>query len=152
MLASLLTACLLLAACLHLVVAQDNPTALTMAQTLINNATLRLITTGPRKPSFTGPKGSSKLITYWASGANVEKELLPNGGVKLLTPSNDAAVTLKFSANVTVRTECLVCHPHSLQSLNGSLLSVWMTALHQSRQHHPTRLSVKGKEITTIHD
>jgi hypothetical protein len=101
--ASLFIACLLHAACLHLVVAQDNPTALKMAQTLINNETLSLITTGSRKPSFTGPKGSSKLITYWASGANVEKERLPGGGVKLLTPASDAAVTLKFSAVVTVR-------------------------------------------------
>jgi hypothetical protein len=103
MLALKLAACLLWAACLQLTVAQDNPTALTMAQTLINGTYLRLITTGSRKPSFTGPKGSSKLITYWARGANVEKKLMPAGAVKLITPTNDAAVTLRFSAYVKVR-------------------------------------------------
>jgi hypothetical protein len=99
----LLVACLLWLACLPLAVAQDDPSALTMARTLINTKSLKLITAGSRKPSFTGPKGSSKLITYWAVGAKVEKKYMPTGAVKLMTPTTDDIVTLRFSAVVTVR-------------------------------------------------
>jgi hypothetical protein len=107
---AVLAACML--ACLHRqVVGQDNPSALTMARTIVNSSSLELITSGPRKPSFVGPTGSSKLITYWAAGANVESYHLPNGAIKLATPADDSTVTLKFSAVVQVcRTDRLVCN------------------------------------------
>jgi hypothetical protein len=93
----------MLACLLHPAVGQDNPSALTMARTIVNSTSLELITEGDHQPSFTGRKGSSKLIKYWAKGANVEKAALPNGAVKLMTPPDDSTVTLKFSAIVRVR-------------------------------------------------
>jgi hypothetical protein len=103
---SFLPLALLFAVYLPIVVmAQDNPSALKMAQTIINSDSLQLITDGPRKPSFVGPKGSSKLITTWATAAKVEKVVLSKGAVKLLTPASDGTVTLKFSAKVQVLRE-----------------------------------------------
>jgi hypothetical protein len=100
---SALLAAGMLACLLQQVVGQVNPSALTMAKTIIDSRSLRLITSGGNKPSFTGPKGSSKLIKYWEVGANVEKHYLQDGAVKLATPADDKPVALKFSAIVKVR-------------------------------------------------
>jgi hypothetical protein len=93
----------LLACLLPLVVGQDNPSALTMASTIVNSDSLQLITEGDGRPSFTGPKGTSKLIKDWADGAKVEKVALPDGAVKLMTPPDDSIVSLTFSTVVKVR-------------------------------------------------
>jgi hypothetical protein len=97
--AILLTACML--ACLPLAFAQDNPSASTMAQMLLDPDSFTLVTSGQYKPSFSGPVGSSKLIKYWAPSAQNEKTFLPDGGVKFTIPGKNgksATATLKFSA------------------------------------------------------
>jgi hypothetical protein len=96
---ALAVACML--ACLPIAFAQDNPSAVTMARTLLDPVSFSLITSGQYKPSFSGPDGSSKLIKYWAPSAQKEKAFLPDGGVKFLIPGKNgqpAVATLKFSA------------------------------------------------------
>jgi hypothetical protein len=92
------------------VLAQSKPSALDMARTILDTEQFDIVTDGPHKPSFVGPSGSAKLITYWSSGTDVEKKLLPKGAVKLMTPGSDgkpATVRLSFSAMFKV------CSGHS---------------------------------------
>jgi hypothetical protein len=106
----LLWACVLLA-CLPTAATQPDPTALTspsalaMAKTIMDPRYWRIIASGPRKPLFSGPAGSAKLITDWQLNDAVENEVAPSGALKLTTPGADgrpAKITLKFSAILKV--------------------------------------------------
>jgi hypothetical protein len=107
------TACLLtllaITACLPSAQAQDdpadaqgNPTAITIASTLLDPIAFELIKAGPNQPMFRGPAGSAEIITYWAPGATVEQAAMPAGAVKLTIARARATVILKFSAVVKV--------------------------------------------------
>jgi hypothetical protein len=86
-----------LSACLPFARAQVDPSALTMAKTIVDTKAFNLVTSGPDRPTFSGPAGSAKLITYWAANAPVEKDRMPKGAVKLVS-SGTATIKLKFSA------------------------------------------------------
>jgi hypothetical protein len=84
---------------------QADPTALVMAQTLLDPKHWNLVKFGKLAPSFKGPKGSSKLIKDWSSRNDFEQGVIPAGAVKFTTPSKDgkpATITLKFSAESKV--------------------------------------------------
>jgi hypothetical protein len=98
-----LVATCLLASLFGTTSAQLNPSAETMARTILNPKSFELVTRGAKAPKYSGPPDTSKLIRTWSDRNKFEAKRMPKGAVKILMAEDDSRVELRFSAISKVR-------------------------------------------------
>jgi hypothetical protein len=111
-----------LALCLKSTVAtrallQASPSALDMANALVDAASFRLVMS--EQPRYSGP-ATAKLIRSWADSDAFEAELYPNGALKLAAVANGKAQDAVLEFTVKAKVGCLYCEGCACDSVSDT--------------------------------